>query len=148
MNSYGDFRSADCLSALKEADCIVTNPPFSLFREFISLLIHNNKQFLVLGNINAVTYKEIFNLIMKNKIWLGYRQLNKDMYFDVPDGVQNWLIKNKKEGSAYKVVNNKVMGRLASACWFTNIDHSKRHREINTAYIYIMNLMLNMIITI
>ena len=136
MNSYGDFRSADCLSALKEADCIVTNPPFSLFREFISLLIHNNKQFLVLGNINAVTYKEIFNLIMKNKIWLGYRQLNKDMYFDVPDGVQNWLIKNKKEGSAYKVVNNKVMGRLASACWFTNIDHSKRHREINTAYIY------------
>ena len=136
LNSYGDFRSADCLSALKEADCIVTNPPFSLFREFISLLIHNNKQFLVLGNINAVTYKEIFNLIMKNKIWLGYRQLNKDMYFDVPDGVQNWLIKNKKEGSAYKVVNNKVMGRLASACWFTNIDHSKRHREINTAYIY------------
>lgn len=136
LSGFGDFRSGDCLNILKEADCIVTNSPFSLFREFIDLLISNDKQFLVLGNINAITYKDIFKLVMENKIWLGYRQLNKDMYFNVPANIQKWLVENKKEGSAYKIIDNKVMGRLASACWYTNIDHSKRHKRIDTGYKY------------
>lgn len=136
LSSFGDFRCSDCLNILKEADCIVTNPPFSLFREFIDLLINNDRQFLVLGNINAITYKDIFKLVMENKIWLGYRQLNKDMYFNLPANIQKWLVENKKEGSAYKIIGNKVMGRLASACWYTNIDHSKRHKRIDTGYKY------------
>lgn len=106
------------------------------FREYVAVLMEHNKQFLVLGNINAITYKDIFKLVMENKIWLGHRQLNKDMYFNVPVDIQKWLVENKKEGSAYKIINNKVMGRLASACWYTNIDHSKRHKRIDTGYKY------------
>lgn len=106
------------------------------FREYVAVLMEHNKQFLVLGNINAITYKDIFKLVMENKIWLGYRQLNKDMYFNLPANIQKWLVENKKEGSAYKIIGNKVMGRLASACWYTNIDHSKRHKRIDTGYKY------------
>lgn len=73
--------------------------------------------------MNAVTYKEIFPLIRDNRLWLGQRGLNKDMYFDVPDERKEWLVSNKKEGSAYKIIDGVVMGRLASACWFTNLDH-------------------------
>ena len=106
------------------------------FREYVAVLMEHNKQFLVLGNINAITYKDIFKLVMENKIWLGHRQLNKDMYFNVPANIQKWLVENKKEGSAYKIIDNKIMGRLASACWYTNIDHSKRHKRIDTGYKY------------
>ena len=88
------------------------------------------KQFIILGNMNAITYKEVFPYLKNNTIWLGYKSLNLDMYFDVTDDYKEWLLENKKEGSAYKIINGIVMGRLASACWFTNIDHGKRHQPL------------------
>jgi len=136
LEQNGDFRSDECVALLDEADIVVTNPPFSLFREYVSLLVEHNKEFIILGNMNAITYKEVFPLIKDNKLWLGCRSLSKDMYFDVPEDRKKWIVDNKKEGSAYKIINGVVMGRLASACWFTNIDHSKRHEFIETSYEY------------
>lgn len=80
--------------------------------------------------MNAITYKEVFPLLKDNKIWLGYKSLNQDMYFNVTDDYKQWLLKNKKEGSAYKIIDGVVMGRLASACWFSNIDHGKRYEKL------------------
>lgn len=77
--------------------------------------------------MNAITYKEVFPLLKDNVIWLGYKSLNQDMYFDVPEERRQWLVEHKKEGSAYKIIGGVVKGRLASACWFTNLDHGKRH---------------------
>ena len=130
LKGNGDFRSDECIEYLKQADIVVSNPPFSLFREYLAQLVQYHKQFLIIGNMNAITYKEVFPLIRDNKVWLGCRGLNKDMYFDVPDARKKWLVENKKEGSAYKIVNGIVMGRLASACWFTNLDIEKRHEKI------------------
>ena len=130
LEGDGDFRSKECIEYLKQADIVVTNPPFSLFRDYVALLIEYKKQFLIIGNINAITYKEIFPLIKDNKMWLGCRNLNKDMYFNVSSEYQRYLIDNKKEGSAYKIINGVVMGRLASACWYTNLDHNKRHEKL------------------
>lgn len=136
LEQNGDFRSDECIELLKEADIVVTNPPFSLFREYVTTLMAYEKNFIILGNINAITYKEIFPLIKDNKMWLGCRSLSKDMYFGVPDDRRKWLVENKKEGSAYKIIDGVVMGRLASACWYTNIDHSKRHELLETPYLY------------
>lgn len=136
LEQNGDFRSDECVALLKEADIVATNPPFSLFREYVALLMEHKKEFIIIGNINAITYKEIFPLIKDNKLWLGCRNMSRDMYFDVPDSRKEWLLANKKEGSAYKIVNGTVMGRLASACWFTNVDHSKRHEWLETVYEY------------
>lgn len=130
LEGDGDFRSPECLALLDEADIVVTNPPFSQFREYIAVLVAHEKKFIVIGNMNAITYKEIFPLLKDNQVWLGYKSLNQDMYFDVPDERKEWLLANKKEGSAYKIIDGVVMGRLASACWFTNLDIKKRHEEL------------------
>lgn len=132
----GDFRSPECVSILKRCDVVVGNPPFSCFRDMIRILTEHEKKFLLIGNINAALYKEIFPLIKDNRIWLGVRDLNKDMYFHVPDERKEWLVKNKREGSAYKVVDGEVMGRLASACWFTNLDHAKRYGRLTLFHTY------------
>lgn len=134
----GDFRAPDNLELLQRCDIVVTNPPFSLFREYTNIIMSYNKKFLILGSLNAVGFKEIFPYIKDNRMWLGCRPLNKDMYFDIPRDRQQWLVANKSNGSAYKVVNGRVMGRLASACWFTNLDHVKRHQrlKLNKANIY------------
>lgn len=136
LTQNGDFRSDECLSLLDEADIVVTNPPFSLFREYIDVLIRYNKKFLIIGSFNNITYKEVFPLFKEEKVWLGCRSLSREMYFEIPETRKNWLTENKKEGSAYKIVNGVVMGRLASACWFTNLDHAKRHESIETSYYY------------
>ena len=130
LKGDGDFRSAECVDYLRQADIMVTNPPFSLFREYVAQLIEYEKKFVIIGSQNAITYKEIFPLIKDNKLWLGCRGLNKDMYFNVKSEYQKYLLENKKEGSAYKIIDGVVMGRLASACWYTNLDHSKRHEEL------------------
>lgn len=130
LEGDGDFRSSEVKKLRDEADIIITNPPFSLFREFLAWILEADKQFVILGNMNAITYKEVFPYLQDNAIWLGYKSLNQDMYFNVTDNYKNWLTHNKKEGSAYKIVNGIVMGRLASACWFTNIDHGKRHENL------------------
>lgn len=130
LEGDGDFRSAEVRQLRDEADIIITNPPFSLFREFLAWIMEARKQFVIIGNMNAITYKEVFPLLKENRIWLGYKSLNQDMYFDVPDDYKEWLVANKKEGSAYKIIDGVVMGRLASACWYTNLDHGKRHKPL------------------
>lgn len=130
LEGDGDFRSPELEALRNEADIIVTNPPFSLFREFLAWILEADKRFVILGNMNAITYKEVFPHLKGNEIWLGYKPLNQDMYFEVPDERKEWLLANKTEGSAYKVVDGEVMGRLASACWFTNLDHGKRHQPM------------------
>ncbi|MCL1992138.1 MAG: adenine-specific methyltransferase EcoRI family protein [Spirochaetes bacterium] len=129
LNQDGDFRSQECVEILKEADIVVTNPPFSLFREFVAQLDEHQKKFLIIGNKNAITYKEIFKLIKENKMWVGYTPMGIDMLFDVPEKFAKELIANKKEGSAYKIVNGVVKGRSQSI-WFTNLDHKKRHEDL------------------
>lgn len=130
LDGDGDFRSPEVTALRDQADIIITNPPFSLFREFIAWIMEANKGFVILGNMNAITYKDVFKCIKNNQIWLGYKSLNQDMYFNVTEDYQQWLLQNKKEGSAYKIIDGIVMGRLASACWFTNLDHGKRHEPL------------------
>ena len=126
----GDFRSVECMELLRLADIVVTNPPFSLFREYIAQLVKHNKRFLVIGSMNAVTYKEIFPLIRTGKLWLGRGPAGRDMLFDVPKEYARTLVETRKEGSAYRLVDGAVKGRLGNAGWFTNLDHSKRHEEL------------------
>jgi len=118
----GDFRSEQCMELLQIADIVVTNPPFSLFREFVATLMANKKKFLIVGNNNAITYKEIFPLIRENKIWLSYDS-NKTWWFRVPDNypLSGSLTKETKEG--------KFIG-VPAISWFTNLSHSKRNDEI------------------
>ena len=127
--SAGDFRCRECVKLLSQADIVVTNPPFSLFREYVAQLVAHNKQFLIIGNKNAITYKEIFTLIKENKLWIGNMPMGYDMLFRVPDGVAERMVESGKAGSNYKLVNGKVYGRSPSI-WFTNMDNPKRHEEI------------------
>ncbi len=130
LEGDGDFRSAECIELLKGADMVVTNPPFSLFREYVAQLIEYDKQFLIIGHQNAITYKEIFPLIKDNKLWLGITPRGKDMLFDVPADYAEELVATKKEGSAYRIVDGVVYGRLGSASWYTNLDYRQRHEEL------------------
>ena len=126
----GDFRSAECIELLTQADIVVTNPPFSLFREYVRQLVEYGKKFLIVGSQNAVTYKEIFPLIQDNRMWLGVTPKGQDMLFDVPEGYAQELLATGREGSAYRIVEGVVKGRLGNAAWFTNLDHQKRHEEL------------------
>ena len=126
----GDFRSDECIELLQQADIVVTNPPFSLFRDYVAQLIEHDKKFLIIGHQNAITYKEIFPLIKDNKLWLGYGTMGRDMLFDVPTDYGQELLETKKEGSAYRIVNGVVMGRLGNAAWFTNLEHSRRREDL------------------
>lgn len=125
----GDFRSAECLEYLKECNIVVTNPPFSLFREFISVMEQYNVKYVVIGNPNAVTYREIFPLIRSNKLWLGYKPWSSEMYFGVNDDYKDWLLEHKEEGSAYVIKDNKVYARNMSI-WFTNLETKKRYEDL------------------
>ena len=128
LEGDGDFRSKEVTELLKEADIVVTNPPFSLFREFMAWIFKENKKFAVIGNKNAITYKEIFPLIMQNKMWVGKTPMSVDMLFDVPDSEK--FKENKKAGSGYRIVDGVVYAR-AGAIWFTNIEHGKRHKKLD-----------------
>ena len=130
LKGDGDFRSQECIELLKQADIVVTNPPFSLFREYVAQLIDFDKQFLVIGRQNATTNKNIFPLIKDGKLWLGITPMGKDMLFDVPEDYAKELVETKSEGSAYKVVDGVVKNRLGNARWFTNLDHKKRHEDL------------------
>ena len=130
LEGDGDFRSEECIEILKQADVVVTNPPFSLFREYVAQLIKHDKKFLIIGHQNAITYKEIFPLIKDNRLWLGIMPKGQDMLFDVPPDYAKELTDTKKEGSAYRVVDDVVKGRLGNAKWFTNLDHAKRHEDL------------------
>lgn len=120
LDGDGDFSSKECVEYLKEADIVVTNPPFSLFRQFVSLLIEYKKKFLVIGNMNAITYKEIFPLVKDNQAWLGYH--NGEMAFKVPSY-------SKPRKTRFWIDESGQKWRsLGNAMWFTNIDVSYRHK--------------------
>lgn len=118
LKGDGDFRSEECVELLKQADIVVTNPPFSLFREYVSQLVEYNKKFLIIGNKNAITYKEIFKLIKENMLWLGYRNINSDMWLIVPGNY-----------ACEKVIDGKRLKHIM-ACWFTNLETTKRHENL------------------
>ncbi len=118
LEGDGDFRSEECVNLLKQADIVITNPPFSLFREYIAQLIEYDKKFLVIGSLNAITYKDIFSLIKNNKLWLGYG--NGSMSFRVPDTYT---------GSCEGDAGNKI-AKLGNICWYTNLDIDKRNEDI------------------
>ena len=130
LQGDGDFRSAESIALLKEADIVVTNPPFSLFREYVAQLMEYDKKFIIISNKNAITYKEIFSLIKEDRIWIGTTPMSTDLLFDVPESEAKFLVENKKVGSAYKIVDGVVKGR-AQAIWVTNLDHSKRHEDLD-----------------
>lgn len=129
LQGDGDFRSEECIALLKQADIVVTNPPFSLFREYVAQLVEYGKNFLIIGNKNAITYKEIFPLIKDDKMWLGVTPMGTDMLFGVPEHYAETLVQTKKSGSSYRIIDGEVKAR-AQACWFTNLDHDKRHEEL------------------
>ena len=126
----GDFRSAESIELLRQADIVATNPPFSLFREYVAQLVEHGKKFLIVGSQNAIAYKAIFPLIKDNRMRLGVTPKGQDMLFDVPEGYAQELVATAKEGSAYRVVEGVVNGRSGNAAWFTNLDHTKRHDEL------------------
>lgn len=107
LEQNGDFRSSECIELLKQADIVVTNPPFSLFREYVAQLMEYEKKFLIIGNKNAITYKEIFPLLKENRMWIGYNTISE---FDTPNGV-----------------TKKISGLTR---WFTNLDIDKRHEDL------------------
>lgn len=123
LKGDGDFRSKECTELLEEADIVVTNPPFSLFREFVSQLMEYKKDFIIIGNQNAITYKEIFPLIKENKMFLGLTMNGSNRYFQVPD---NYPL-TEKTG---KIEGGKKYAFVKGVVWFTSLDHKGRHEEI------------------
>ena len=124
LKGHGDFRDEECRAYLIEADVVVTNPPFSLFREFIALMMEFNKKFIIVGNGNAVTYKEVFPYIKNNQIWMGASKgIGGKMSFYASDDYDNKHNYYNEDGRKLAQVNN--------ACWFTNIEHSKRHLPLD-----------------
>ena len=127
LKGDGDFRSEEVKKLRDEADFVITNPPFSLFREFVAWIIEKNKKFLIIGSMNAITYKEIFPFIKDNKLWLGATGFNTDMVFGVPNGTK---IAPKDKEKAEKLGYEGNYTRLGNSCWFTNIDHGRRHQPL------------------
>lgn len=128
MEGDGDFRSDEVKALRDEADFIITNPPFSLFREFVSWLTEAEKKFIIIGNQNAITYKEIFPLIKENKMWLGATGNNRDMVFAVPKGAEV-AVKDREKAARLGYVGDYT--RLGNSCWFTNVEHGRRHRPLS-----------------
>jgi len=120
LEGDGDFRSKECIELLKQSDIVVTNPPFSLFRKYLTQLIEYGKGFLIIGNMNAVTCKEIFPLVRNNKIWVGVN-FNKMMEFGLSIEYKKWN-RVGKNGTKY--------GNVPSICWYTNLSHKKRNEEL------------------
>lgn len=125
LDGDGDFRSSEVTALRDEADIIVTNPPFSLFREFLAWIVAADKRFLILGNMNAITYKEVFPLIKENKMWLGPTISSGDREFGIPDEypitAAGWRIDE----------NGKKFIRVKGVRWFTNLDHGRRHQPLS-----------------
>ncbi|NMB38487.1 MAG: modification methylase [Firmicutes bacterium] len=122
LQGDGDFRSTECVELLKQADVVVTNPPFSLFREYMAQLVNYEKDFVIIGNQNAITYREIYPLIRDNRVWLGYN--NGHFWFMVPDSYE-------EKKTDFKIdENGQKWRRMGNICWFTNLDIEKRHEDM------------------
>lgn len=124
LECNGDFRSEECICILKEADIVITNPPFSLFREYIALLMAHDKKFIILGNIMAATYKDVFGMIMENKVWLGHSISSGDREFRVPPDYPLEAAGFRTDSDG----NNYI--RVKGVRWYTNLEHSKRNEDI------------------
>lgn len=124
LKGDGDFRSEESIELLKQADIVVTNPPFSLFREFIAQLAKFEKKFLIIGNVNAVTYKETFKLIRENKLWLGASIHSGDREFGVPDDYPLEAAGHRTDENGNKFI------RVKGVRWFTNMDYNERHEDL------------------
>jgi len=124
LKENGDFRSPECIEILKEADIVVTNPPFSLFREFVAQLVKYNKKFLIIGNVNAITYKEIFKLIKENKAWLGIHLGRGISGFIVPEHYELYGTEARIDSLGNRIVSPN------NCLWLTNLDTSIRHEDI------------------
>ena len=122
LEGNGDFRSAECIELLKESDVVVTNPPFSLFREYVAQLMEYGKKFLIIGNMNAITYKEIFPYIKNNELWWGCSLHGTKCHFIVP---------NSYEGNNVFEENGVRYGKVNNAIWLTNINHTKRNTPLD-----------------
>ena len=129
LEGDGDFRSEEVCRLRDESDIIITNPPFSLFREFIAWIIGADKKFIIMGNKNAITYKEFFPLLKENKAWVGYTSLNGGRWMILPKGIEISSSKAKPDGNGNMILN------VAGVCWFTNVNHGKRHEwlQLDTA---------------
>lgn len=124
LKGNGDFRSEECLELLKEADIVVTNPPFSLFREYLAQLVEYNKKFLIIGNVNSITYKECFKIIKDNKMWLGASIHSGDREFQVPDDYPLNAASSRIDSDGKKYI------RVKGVRWFTNLDYEERHENL------------------
>lgn len=122
LDGSGDFRSDECLDLLDEADIVATNPPFSLFREYVHTLMEHEKKFVIIGNQNAITYKEIFPLLKEDEMWLGYK--SGDMAFMVPSTFE------PRKTRYWQDEDGQKWRSLGNICWFTNLDIKKRHEEL------------------
>ena len=127
LEGDGDFRSPEIRALRDEADIIVTNPPFSLFREFFAWILEGNKQVLMIGNQNAITYKEVFPYIKRNLLWLGATGFANDMVFRVPEGTE---VREADRLKAERLGYKGDFTRLGNSCWFTNLDHGRRHQPL------------------
>ena len=127
LEGDGDFRSKEIRKLRDEADIIVTNPPFSLFREFVAWLMEAGKNFIIIGNLNAISYKEVFPLIKDNRMWLGATGYITDMVFGVPEGT---VVKESDKAKAERLGYVGNYTRLGNSCWFTNVDHGRRHQPL------------------
>src|SRR5699024_9328060 len=129
LDGDGDFRSDEVTELRDEADIVVTNPPFSLYRDFVKWLVEGDVLFSIIGNKNSVAYKDIFPLIKGNKMWVGYRSMSGDMLFDLPADRKAELQASEKPGSKYRIVDGEVFGSVA-ALWLTNIKHGRRNEQL------------------
>lgn len=123
LKGDGDFQSPECIKLLKECDIVVTNPPFSLFRTFVSLLTQYDKDFIIIGNTNSLTYKEVFPLIKADRARTGYTNFNTGMFFEIPDNYEKY----------HHIEDGKKIARVASSCWITTLP-VKKHKELLTLY--------------
>ena len=123
----GDFRSDEVTALRDEADIVVTNPPYSLFREFVSWLVEGDVEFAVIGNFNSITYKEIFPLIKDNKMWLGQPVPRGSMWFTIPDNMVDPI--SKRDKTCFRIEDGQAQARRP-ACWFTNIKHGRRYEKL------------------
>ena len=131
LDGDGDFRSAEIKKLRDQADIIITNPPFSMFREFLSWIVEGNKQFVIIGNMNAITYKEVFPFIKEDKIWLGVKSTSQAMYFMTSNKEYATRVSNERpEGSWWRKIDGEICIGINNSCWFTNLDHGRRHQTL------------------
>ncbi|MDP3956235.1 MAG: adenine-specific methyltransferase EcoRI family protein [bacterium] len=130
LEGDGDFRSDECVELLKQSDIVVTNPPFSLFCEYITQLFEHKKQFLIIGNLNAITYREVFSVIQKNKVWLGNnaRVNGGAMFYEIPEAVAN--LDQVREIKTDENGKKTYITRVQGVRWFTNLDHGRLHQPL------------------